>query len=168
MGFVRLAATAAILIAVTLWLQCGGMAVLIQMARVSLAKEIHRLNPFRSGLLVIRFTALTIALHMLQILLWASFYRWKCISSWESAFYFSAGSYSTVGYTDVLLPQVWRVLGPIESVIGVVMCGMSVSVLFAIAARLVETEEKTAGGEGTQLQRQAVAAAGDLEAVPNR
>jgi len=60
--------------------------------------------------------------------------------SWESAFYFSAASYATVGYGDLVLPQVWRTLGPVESVIGVLMCGLSASFLFAIVTRLVERE----------------------------
>jgi len=88
--------------------------------------------------LMIRFTTAMVVLHILQILLWAGSYRWLCLPSWESAFYFSATSYSTVGYGDIVLPKVWRTLGPIESVIGVLMCGISVSALFAIATRLVE------------------------------
>ena len=31
-------------------------------------------------------------LHVLEILLWAGFYRWLCFPFWESAFYFSAAS----------------------------------------------------------------------------
>jgi len=86
-------------------------------------------------------TTVLINLHMLQILLWAAFYRWVCFPSWESSFYFSTTSYSTVGYGDVVPPQMWRILGPVESVSGVLMCGLSVSLLFAIVTRLVSRHE---------------------------
>jgi len=92
---------------------------------------------------MIRLTTVMVALHIFQILLWAGFYRWQCLPSWESGFYFSATSYSTVGYGDVVLPRVWRTLGPVESVIGILMCGISVSALFAIATRLVGSEAKS-------------------------
>jgi len=99
--------------------------------------------------LMIRFTTAMVVLHILQIVLWAGSYRWLFLPSWESAFYFSASSYSTVGYGDIVLPKVWRILGPIESVIGVLMCGISVSALFAIATRLVEGDP--APGESPSL-----------------
>jgi Ion channel len=57
--------------------------------------------------------------------------------------YFSAASYSTVGYGDVVLPRFWRVLGPLESVTGVLMCAISVSALFAILIRLLESETQS-------------------------
>jgi hypothetical protein len=91
--------------------------------------------------LVVRFTGLLVCLHILEILLWASFYRWKCFATWEAAFYFSAASYSTVGSGDLLLKQIWRTIGPIESVMGVLMCGLSASFLFAIVTRLVHQED---------------------------
>jgi len=62
------------------------------------------------------------------------------LEHWESAFYFSATSYSTVGYGDVVLQPVWRLLGPVESVSGVLMCGLSASFLFAVVARLIERQ----------------------------
>ena len=77
-----------------------------------------------------------VALHVLQILLWAGFYRWLCFPLWESAFYFSTSSYATVGYGDVVLPWMWRALGPVESTIGVLMCELSASVLLAMVTRL--------------------------------
>jgi voltage-gated potassium channel len=92
---------------------------------------------------MIRFSTLVIVLHFLQILLWSLFYRWFCLPSWESSFYFSASSYSTVGYGDAVLPRIWRLLGPVESVTGVLMCGISVSFLFVVATKLVEREERT-------------------------
>ena len=63
-----------------------------------------------------------------------------CLPSWESSFYFSDNSYSRVCYGDVVLPGVSRLLGPIESVTGVLMCGISVSGLVALATKLVERE----------------------------
>jgi hypothetical protein len=87
---------------------------------------------------MVRITSVIFVLHLLQILPWAGFYRWRCIPSWEAAFYFSASSYSTVGYGEVVLPRAWRSLGPIESVAGVLMCGLSTALLFAIVHLLVQ------------------------------
>jgi hypothetical protein len=142
MDFAREAAVAGILVALTLCLQCAGVAVLIRRARVYINRAKGGITPFHASVLMVRFMVLTIALQFLQVLLWAVFYRYHGLSSWESCFYFSASSYSTVGYGDVSLPQVWRGLGPVESIVGVLMCGMSVSTLLAIATRLVAAETK--------------------------
>jgi hypothetical protein len=108
--------------------------------RAYFAQGLHRRGHLRSALLLVCFTSVVIALLLLQILLWTAFYRWNCFPSWEFAFYFSPASYSTVGSGDVLLPQIWRTLGPVESITGVLMCGLSVSILFTIVLRLVERE----------------------------
>jgi len=140
MTFARQAGIAVFLVAVTLWIQCAGVGVLIAWARASIERGIARLSAVRAAALMIRFSTLVIVLHFLQILVWCVFYRWFCLPSWETSFYFSASSYSTVGYGDVVLPRLWRMLGPVESVTGVLMCGISVSGLFALATRLVERE----------------------------
>ena len=131
---------AVLLLILTLWLQCAGLAALIAWVRGAVTVDLHSLGPFRSATLVVQITAAVIVLHAVLILLWAVCYRWVCLPSWESAFYFSASSYATVGYGDVVLPSNWRLLGPLESVIGVLMCGVSVSVLFAIVTRLVSRQ----------------------------
>jgi voltage-gated potassium channel len=140
MAFVRHAGAAAVLVILTLLFQSAGMAALIHWGRAHFARDLYRLGPLRSALLMVRFTSVIIALHILQILLWAAFYRWNCFPSWESAFYFSTASYSTVGYGDLVLPEMWRTFGPVESVTGVLMCGLSASFLFATMLRLVERE----------------------------
>src|SRR5215472_15834026 len=140
MSFTRQAAAATILVTLTLWLQCAGMAILIRWARATLERGVKALSEWKSAVLMIRFTGVMFVLHLLQILLWAAFYRWRCLPSWEAAFYFSAANYSTVGCGDLVLPVVWRSLGPIESVTGVLMCGLSAAFLFAIVIRLVQRE----------------------------
>jgi voltage-gated potassium channel len=132
---------AVLLLALTLWLQYAGFTALIAWVRHATATDIHKLGSFRSAGLVIKSTVAVITLHGLQILLWASCYRWLCLPSWESALYFSATSYSTVGYGDVVLPLDWRLLGPLESMLGMIMSGVSVSVLFAIVTRLLDSDE---------------------------
>ena len=131
---------ALLLVTLTMWLECGGIATLITWARRAVAGDVQKLGVFRSATLVVRVTTAVIALHVLQVLLWACGYRCLCFPSWESAIYFSASSYATVGYGDVVLPSPWHMLGPLESIIGVLMCGVSASLLFAIATRLLGRE----------------------------
>ena len=142
MVFVHQACPTIALVTLTLILQSAGMAVLIEWAKAHLPRALHRFGPWRSGVLMVRLTTLIICLHLLQVLLWASFYRLYCFSTWESALYFSVTSYSTVGYGDLVPRQAWRLLGPMESITGVLMCGLSVSFLFAVVQRLVERDEQ--------------------------
>jgi hypothetical protein len=129
---------AVLLLGLTLCLQGTGVAALIEWPKRVLTRDVHRHGPTYSTMLVMKSTVAIIVLHGLVILLWASWYRSRCFSSWELAFYFSASTYSTVGYGDLVLPSNWRLLGPLESFIGVLMCGISVSVLFALITQLLD------------------------------
>ena len=144
MSFAEQTSAAAVLVALTLSLQSAGIAALVRWVRTYLEQGMHRFGAFRSSVLMVRLTSAIIGLHLLTILLWAGFYRWNCFLSWESAFYFSAASYSTVGYGDLLLPRMWRILGPVESVTGVLMCGLSAGLLFAVVTRLIERDVRFA------------------------
>jgi voltage-gated potassium channel len=138
--FLSQALAAAILSTLTLAIESAGMAVLIHWVRAYFERGIRIQSLWQTAVLMTRFTSVTILLHLLQIVLWTVFYRLRCFRSWEPSFYFSATSYSTVGYGDVVLPPVWRLLGPTEAIMGVLMCGISVSALFAIATRLIGNE----------------------------
>ena len=131
---------AVLLVVLTLCLQCAGVAALISWLRKVASDDIEKFRMSYSAALVMRATVAIIILQGTIILLWASCYRWLCIPSWNSAFYFSATSYSTVGYGDVVLPLKWRLLGPLESMMGVLMCGISVSLLFALIIHLVSKD----------------------------
>lgn len=147
MTLIPQAAAAVFLLILTLCLQCAGVAALIEWLR-SLTAKGAKFGPIRSALLVVKSTIAIIVLHGLVILLWASFYRLQCFPSWELAFYFSASSYATVGYGDVTLPGRWRLLGPLESMAGVLMCGVSVCLLFATITRLLHRDPRHSGKQG--------------------
>lgn len=136
-------ATAAVLLLIlTLALQCAGIGLLIEWLRRTVVPKIGQFGPVRSAVWVLQSSIAIIVLHGFVILLWAAFYRALCFPSWEHAFYFSATSYSTVGYGDVVPSHNWRLLGPLESMTGVLMCGVSVCVLFALITRLVENDPR--------------------------
>src|SRR5687768_12376551 len=87
-------------------------------------------------LLIVVFVAL-IFLHMIEAAIWAIFYlRAGLFENFETSFYFSLQSYSTVGYGDVALPQRWRLLGTVEGISGVLLCGLSAGFLFAIVTTI--------------------------------
>ncbi|HVP00231.1 MAG TPA: potassium channel family protein [Bryobacteraceae bacterium] len=168
MAFVRQASAAAFLVMLTLSFQSVGMAALIHWGRAHFARATQRLSPLHATMILVRFTSLMFCLHILQILLWAAFYRWNCFPSWESAFYFSTTSYSTVGYGDLVLPRTWRTLGPVESVTGVLMCGLSASLLFAIVTLLVQRAGRSTLEEEDRTQQQGNQYAAEAETVPAR
>ena len=143
MAFSNEIVVALLLVGLTLWLQCAGLAALIRWVRCAVAEDLHRLGPFRSAALVVQLTAAIIVLHGVLILLWAGAYRWLCFSTWEGSLYFSASSYATVGYGDLVAPPNWRMLGPLESVLGVLICGISVSLLFATVTRLISRDARS-------------------------
>lgn len=139
MTLLQQAGAAIVLLLVTLSLQSAGAATLIIWIR-SIPRETQRVRVFHCATLVMRTTVAVIVLHGVVILLWASCYRWLCLPSWESAFYFSASSYATVGYGDVMLPSKWRLLGPLESMVGMLMSGVSIGLLFAAVTHLIDSK----------------------------
>ena len=72
-------------------------------------------------------------LHLAEAIVWAVFYVLVgALPDLETAAYFSLTSYTTVGYGDVVLPQAWRLLGPIEAAVGVLMLGWSTGILVVV------------------------------------
>jgi ion channel len=87
----------------------------------------------RQTLLLIVVFAMVISLHLVETGVWAMFYFWNNLfTDFETALYFSLGTYSTIGYGDVVLPQRWRLLGGIEGISGVLLCGLSGAFIFAV------------------------------------
>src|SRR6516165_9453239 len=74
-----------------------------------------------------------ILLHLLQIVSWGLFYAWHhAMPDLQSAFYFSAVTYTTTGYGDLVLPKEWRLVGGVEALTGILMCGLSAGLFFAV------------------------------------
>ena len=87
--------------------------------------------------LLVRVVYGLLLLHVIQITVWAAFYQiGGCFPDFDTSFYYSATSYSTAGYGDVVLRHEWRILGAMEAVTGVIMFGWSTGVLFTVVHHL--------------------------------
>jgi hypothetical protein len=82
-------------------------------------------------------------IHACEIAVWALFYYWSgCLPTAEASFYFSGVTYATVGYGDLVLPQQWRLLAPVEGLTGILMCGLSTGVFFFVVSRMFSDQFK--------------------------
>jgi hypothetical protein len=96
-----------------------------------------RLGRLGAELLVARLVSMLLLLHLAEAVVWALFFLLVgALPDLETAAYFSLTSYTTVGYGDVVLPAPWRLLGPLEAAVGVLMLGWSTGVLVAVIGRV--------------------------------
>jgi hypothetical protein len=87
--------------------------------------------------LLVRVAGYIILLHLVEIAVWALFYTWKeGMPDLQSALYFSAVTYTTTGYGDLVLPAQWRLVGGVEALTGILMCGWSAAFFFAVVTRM--------------------------------
>ena len=78
-----------------------------------------------------------ILFHLIEIIFWALFYFWKgAMPDLPSAIYFSAVTYTTTGYGDLVLPEDWRLVGGVEALTGILMCGLSTGLFFAVFTKI--------------------------------
>jgi len=84
-----------------------------------------------------RLVSLLLVFHLLEMAIWAAaFTAAGVLPDFETSLYYSLKSYTTVGYGDVLPPTSWRLLGPIEAAVGVLMLGWSTSIIVAAVQRI--------------------------------
>ena len=86
---------------------------------------------------LIRLVSLLLVLHLVEMAVWAAAYAaGNVLPDFETALYYSLKSYTTVGYGDVLPSVSWRLLGPIEATVGILMLGWSTSIIVAAVQRI--------------------------------
>ena len=96
---------------------------------------------WRWVLLFVRIAGRIVLLHLLEIGAWAVVYVWdEAIPDLASALYFSAVTYTTTGYGDLVLSKDWRLVGAVEALTGILMCGWSTGFFVAVVSRLYKEE----------------------------
>jgi hypothetical protein len=79
----------------------------------------------------------TFGVLFLQVAIWAAFYRvLGATDDMETALYFSAVTFSTLGYGDLVPHHEWRLFSALEGVVGLLMIGWSTAYLTAAGLRV--------------------------------
>jgi hypothetical protein len=110
----------------------GTVAATGRVTRLWLASRDRR-GRLGTELLIAQLVSVLLLLHLAEAVVWALFFVLVgSLPDVEAAAYFSLASYTTVGYGDVVLPEPWRLLGPIEAAVGVLMLGWSTGILVTV------------------------------------
>ena len=100
-------------------------------------RENAKLDSFVLARHILRVVGVLLVLHWFEAGIWALFYLFSgALPDLETATYFSLTSYTTLGYGDVVLPSAWRLLGPFEAAVGILMFGWSTGVMVAAITRI--------------------------------
>jgi hypothetical protein len=127
--------TSCLLAALTVCIHAAGIALLLRSWM-----RMHEQSPtafFNITRMLLNMIWWLILLHLAEISLWALFYLWRgWLPNAEAAFYFSGVTYTTIGYGDLVLAKPWRLLAPLEGLVGVLMCGLSMGYFFVVVNRI--------------------------------
>jgi len=94
--------------------------------------------------LLIAIAGGTVLVHLVEIAVWAVYYAAQgAMPDLDTALYFSAVTYTTTGYGDLVLPERWRLVGGVEALTGILMCGWSTGFFFAIVNQIFIRDVKT-------------------------
>ena len=98
-----------------------------------------RIRPARVLSVFISTAIVLISLHIFEIFVWAFAYMVVLpdgeLQTLETAFYFSAVTFTTLGYGDITLSSDWRILSGLQAINGILLIGWTTAFLFAVLQR---------------------------------
>ncbi|MDH4107391.1 MAG: potassium channel family protein [Gammaproteobacteria bacterium] len=137
---IRYALLGAALVAVTIVIHGIGTT---SWVRYLARRHAARNEPWRLGeslLMLINTSLIGVALHTVQILVWALAYHRLDpsgeLQTFETAVYFSFVTFTTLGYGDITLSEGWRLLSGIQALNGILLVGWTTAMVFAAVQRI--------------------------------
>jgi hypothetical protein len=131
--------TAFVLIAITIIIHGVGTTSWIRFLLDRQTMADGNIRPARVLSILISTALVLISLHIIEILIWALAYMLILpvdeLQNLEAAFYFSAVTFTTLGYGDITLNTDWRILSGLQAINGILLIGWSTAFLFAVIQR---------------------------------
>lgn len=97
--------------------------------------------------LLISTAVFLIFLHLIQSALWALLYMFlpgiSEFETFEKAMYFSLVTFTTLGYGEITIDSVNRILAGLEAINGIILIGWSTAFMFAIFQELLKKKSKS-------------------------
>lgn len=118
-------------LALCVGIHAAGLVAIFRWLEIRVARGVRGFWP--STWWLVQVAAWTVGLHLIEIFVWACLYALgKAMPDFTAAAYFSAVTYTTTGYGDLVLPPDWRLVGGVEALTGIFMCGLSTGMFFAV------------------------------------
>ena len=81
--------------------------------------------------------------HMIQVAIWAVLFMLVGeFSDFLTAYYHSMVNFASLGYGDIVMSEQWRLMGAIESSVGVLMFGVSAGAMLSIMSYLLAHDDR--------------------------
>jgi hypothetical protein len=123
--------------AVCLVIQCSVVSLLLRVLIRLERRHLIRPTLIRTACLLIAVMLVMLAGNVLQMAIWAGlFCFFGEFKDATTAFYHSVVNFSTLGYGDMVMSPERRLLGALEAANGVLMFGLTTSVLFTLLSTL--------------------------------
>jgi hypothetical protein len=130
-------AVATVMVGGTVTFHFLGLAALIAVLNTDLPRRMRAGTGLQKALTMLMTVFGLVAMHTVEIWLYAMLYLVRGeFPDIEAALYFSTTSFSTLGYGDVILSPVHRLVGAIEGVNGFILIGWSTAFLVSVTNRM--------------------------------
>ena len=124
--------------AVCLAIQCVGVGILLRALIRLERRQIIRPTLVRTSSLLVAVLLIMLTGNLLQITVWAGLFV-TCgeFEDFTTAFYHSMVNFTTLGYGDMVMSEARRLLGALEAANGVLMFGLTTSLLYTLLSALM-------------------------------
>ena len=128
----------ALIIVCTVFHIIGMVVIAEQLIHEEVKLERQFTTTYLTRLLIVVFVVIVV-MDLIEVGIWATAFRFgSLLPDFETAFYFSLGSYTTIGSGSIVLPDEWRMLSSLESLAGMFLGGLSTAFMFTIIKRAFE------------------------------
>ena len=126
---------------ICLAIQCLFVSIIIDILFYRERKQTIKTTLPGMSLLLLKVMLLMLAGNLLQITIWGGIFI-ACgeFKDFTLAFYHSVVNFTTLGYGDLVMSEKRRLLGALEAANGVLMFGLTTSLLFVVLNDLMDRE----------------------------
>ncbi len=124
-----------------------GLSALIALMRSTFVGRLNHERAIHSAVIIVLVVVSIAGLHTLEIWMFAGLYLWLGLfdGNLMDAVYFSASTFSTVGFGDLVLPDKWRLLAATEGAHGFLLIGWSTAFMVTVTAKMGLLEARLDG-----------------------
>lgn len=136
----KLGVIGALLVAITVVIHALGTTALVKYLASRFMDEQGNWSSRRVHAALISAAVFLVFLHAVEIIIWAIVYKLLVpvgeLANFEAAWYFSFVTFTTLGYGDITLSEVYRLLSGIQALNGILLVGWSTALMFSIVQKI--------------------------------